>query len=128
MVGPYVLGISDIDVDTVRTHLLTAIAFACSTGAAAQIGRSWQLAPELTEPVAIVTVEIVWHDTAGELRQAVPDAHTKAMGHTVLVRDRESGAFRCTGHAVRVRGSPVDGDRTLNLGHEIAHCFGLVHR
>jgi hypothetical protein len=31
-------------------------------------------------------------------------------------------------HAVRVRGSVVDGERTLSLGHEIAHCLGLVHR
>jgi hypothetical protein len=77
-----------------------------------------------------VTLRMHWYKTFAELREAASaqNISTKDLnGFAILRRNTETGDYVCDVYVVRMGGALVDKERTLTLGHEILHCFGLRH-
>ena len=80
-----------------------------------------------------VTLRVRWFKDVIELRKAVEDTGLKIdesgalHGLSVLRRNTETGAYVCDVFVLELKGAPLDNMRTMSFGHEVLHCFGLVH-
>ena len=78
-----------------------------------------------------VTLRMHWYDSLELLRDAAVGQDMSAEGlhgFSVLRRNTATGEWVCDVYVVKMRGALVDNDRTVTFGHEVLHCFGLMHQ
>lgn len=79
-----------------------------------------------------MTLRIHWFDSSAELREAAENSGHEVkeiglLGYSLLKRNKQTGEYVCDIYVVKMTGAQVDGDRTTTFGHEVLHCFGLMH-
>ena len=82
-----------------------------------------------------VTLRIHWFESSAELLEAAEATRNSGQdmkvrgtkGFSVLKRNTATGDYVCEVYVVKMTGGLVDGDRTTTFGHEVLHCFGLMH-
>ncbi len=91
----------------------------------------WRVHPSvgLLESVAL---RIHWFSSKEELREAARKSGQSINefglhGFAILKRNTETNQYVCDLYVVKMTGGDVKGDRTTVFGHEVLHCFGLMH-
>jgi len=79
-----------------------------------------------------VTLRIHWFESSAELREAAENSGQEMKeiglkGFSILKRNTATGEYVCEVFVVKMTGAQIDGDRTTTFGHEMLHCFGLMH-
>jgi hypothetical protein len=77
-----------------------------------------------------VTLRMHWYGSLATLREALSEHDLKPRnlhGFSILRRNTATGEYVCDVYVVRMGGALVDGARTVTLGHEVLHCFGMSH-
>ena len=82
-----------------------------------------------------VTLRIHWFQSSAELLEAAQTAKNSGQemnvsgmkGFSILKRNTATGEYVCEVFVVKMTGAQIDGDRTTTFGHEVLHCFGLMH-
>ena len=79
-----------------------------------------------------MTLRIHWFESSAELREAAENSGQEMneiglLGYSLLKRNKQTGEYVCDIYVVKMTGAQVDGDRTTTFGHEVLHCFGLMH-
>lgn len=79
-----------------------------------------------------MTLRIHWFESSPELHEAAKNSGQEMneiglLGYSILKRNKQTGEYVCDVYVVKMTGANVDGDRTTTFGHEVLHCFGLMH-
>ena len=79
-----------------------------------------------------MTLRIHWFESSAELREAAENSgqdlkELGLLGYSIIRRNTQTGEYVCDVYVVKMTGAYVDGDRTTTFGHEVLHCFGLMH-
>ena len=83
-----------------------------------------------------VTLRIHWFEGSAELLEAAQAAKNSGQdikkvagtkGFSILKRNSATGEYVCEVFVVKMTGAQVDRERTTTFGHEVLHCFGLMH-
>ena len=112
--------------------LAAAVVLSTAGAGAAQAAERWRPYPTVGV-LERVTLRVRWFEDIVELRKAAKDTGLKIdesgflHGLSVLRRNTETGEYVCEVFVLELKGAPLDAMRTMSFGHEVLHCFGLVH-
>jgi hypothetical protein len=113
-------------------HLVVALALSIGIPETTYAADRWRPYPTVGV-LEGVTLRVRWFEDIVELRKAAKDTGLRVdeggalHGLSVLRRNKETGEYVCDVFVLELKGAPLDNMRTMSFGHEVLHCFGLVH-